>query len=148
MKIDIFNHVMPQAYLELVKQHSKEAGMVKRMSNLRMLWDIEHRVEMRRVEAMVGNCRDRLHQFVGIRKHVVPGHLRELPARQLEHRLRRRIRKRDAQRAFFQYQHDGRQGFEARQQAGFDKLHIVRQRLAVSLSCLDQILQYHLAVRR
>jgi uncharacterized protein len=48
MKIDIFNHVMPQAYLELVKQHSKEPGLVKRMSNLRMLWDIEHRVEMLR----------------------------------------------------------------------------------------------------
>jgi aminocarboxymuconate-semialdehyde decarboxylase len=48
MKIDIFNHVMPQAYLELVKQHSKEPGMVKRMSGLRMLWDIEHRVAMLR----------------------------------------------------------------------------------------------------
>ena len=48
VKIDIFNHVMPQAYLELVKTHSKEAGMVKRMSNLRMLWDIEHRVAMLR----------------------------------------------------------------------------------------------------
>src|SRR5438067_10139920 len=48
MKIDIFNHVMPMAYLELVKAHSKEAGMVKRMSNLRMLWDIEHRVAMLR----------------------------------------------------------------------------------------------------
>ena len=48
MKIDIFNHVMPQAYLELVKQHSKEPGLVKRMSNLRMLWDIERRVEMLR----------------------------------------------------------------------------------------------------
>src|SRR5437764_5363638 len=50
MKIDIFNHVMPQAYLELVKTHSKEPGMVKRMSNLRMLWDIEHRVEMLRTK--------------------------------------------------------------------------------------------------
>ena len=48
MKIDIFNHVMPQAYLELVKQHSKEPGLVKRMSGLRMLWDIEHRVKMLR----------------------------------------------------------------------------------------------------
>jgi len=48
MKIDIFNHVMPQAYLELVKSHSKEPGMVKRMSSLRMLWDIEHRVAMLR----------------------------------------------------------------------------------------------------
>jgi aminocarboxymuconate-semialdehyde decarboxylase len=47
-KIDIFNHVMPRAYLELVKRHSKEPGMVKRMSNLRMLWDIEHRVQMLR----------------------------------------------------------------------------------------------------
>jgi len=47
-KIDIFNHVMPQAYLELVKSHSKEAGMVKRMASLRMLWDIEHRVAMLR----------------------------------------------------------------------------------------------------
>ncbi len=47
-KIDIFNHVMPLAYLELVKAHSKEPGMVKRMSSLRMLWDIEHRVEMLR----------------------------------------------------------------------------------------------------
>ena len=50
MKIDIFNHVMPREYLELVKTHSKEAGMVKRMSNLRMLWDIEHRVEMLRTK--------------------------------------------------------------------------------------------------
>src|SRR4026209_2165233 len=50
MKIDIFNHVMPQAYLELVKQHSKEPGMVKRMTSLRMLWDIEHRVEMLRTK--------------------------------------------------------------------------------------------------
>jgi predicted TIM-barrel fold metal-dependent hydrolase len=49
-KIDIFNHVMPQAYLDLVKQHSKEPGMVKRMSGLRMLWDIEHRVEMLRAK--------------------------------------------------------------------------------------------------
>ena len=48
MKIDIYNHVMPQAYLELVKSHSKEPGMVKRMSSLRMLWDIEHRVDMLR----------------------------------------------------------------------------------------------------
>ena len=50
MKIDIFNHVMPQAYLELVKTHSKEPGMVKRMSGIRMLWDIEHRVEMLRTK--------------------------------------------------------------------------------------------------
>ena len=48
MKIDIYNHVLPKAYLDLVKQHSKELGMVKRMSSIRMLWDIEHRVQMLR----------------------------------------------------------------------------------------------------
>src|SRR3954471_11438771 len=45
-KIDIYNHVVPPAYLELIKQHSKDAGIVKRMTNLRMLWDLEARVEM------------------------------------------------------------------------------------------------------
>ncbi|MSQ73404.1 MAG: amidohydrolase [Betaproteobacteria bacterium] len=45
-KIDIFNHVMPLRYLELMKQHSKDAGIVKRMTSLRMLWDIEARVAM------------------------------------------------------------------------------------------------------
>src|SRR5919112_6013633 len=48
MKIDIYNHVLPGAYLDLVKQHSKEPGMVKRMSGIRMLWDIEHRIQMLR----------------------------------------------------------------------------------------------------
>jgi len=47
-KIDIFNHVMPARYLELVKAHSKEPGMVRRMSSLTMLWDIEARVAMLR----------------------------------------------------------------------------------------------------
>jgi uncharacterized protein len=46
MKIDIFNHVMPRRYLELMKLHSKDEGIIKRMSSLRMLWDIEARVEM------------------------------------------------------------------------------------------------------
>lgn len=45
-RIDLYNHVMPAAYLELVKRHSQEPGMVKRMSSLRMLWDIEARVAM------------------------------------------------------------------------------------------------------
>jgi hypothetical protein len=48
VKIDIFNHVMPARYLELMKQHSKDAGLVKRMSNLRLLWDVEARVAMLR----------------------------------------------------------------------------------------------------
>ena len=46
MKIDIYNHVMPVKYLEMMKQHSKDAGIVKRMTGLRMLWDIEARVSM------------------------------------------------------------------------------------------------------
>src|SRR5499427_7489308 len=46
MKIDIFNHVMPQAYLEMMRQHARDQGIVKRMSSLRMLWDIEARVHM------------------------------------------------------------------------------------------------------
>ena len=46
MKIDIYNHVMPVRYLELMKRHMKDAGIVKRMSSLRLLWDIEARVAM------------------------------------------------------------------------------------------------------
>ena len=46
MKIDLYNHVMPVRYLELMKQHSKDQGIIKRMSGLRMLWDIEARVQM------------------------------------------------------------------------------------------------------
>jgi predicted TIM-barrel fold metal-dependent hydrolase len=45
-KIDIYNHVMPVRYLEMMKQHSKDAGIVKRMTSLRLLWDIEARVAM------------------------------------------------------------------------------------------------------
>lgn len=46
MKIDIFNHVMPKRYLELADQHSKDRGLIKRMHNVRLLWDIPARVEM------------------------------------------------------------------------------------------------------
>jgi uncharacterized protein len=45
-KIDIYNHVMPMKYLDMMKQHSKDPGIVKRMTGLRMLWDIEARVKM------------------------------------------------------------------------------------------------------
>ncbi len=45
-KIDIYNHVMPQKYLEMMKVHSRDPGIVKRMTGLRMLWDIEARVKM------------------------------------------------------------------------------------------------------
>jgi uncharacterized protein len=46
MKIDIYNHVMPMAYLELMKRHSADSGMVKRISSVRLVWDIEARVRM------------------------------------------------------------------------------------------------------
>jgi uncharacterized protein len=46
MKIDIYNHVMPMAYLDLLKRHSTDSGMVKRISNVRLVWDIEARVQM------------------------------------------------------------------------------------------------------
>jgi predicted TIM-barrel fold metal-dependent hydrolase len=46
MKIDIFNHVMPLKYLDMMKVHSKDPGIIKRMTSLRMLWDIEARVQM------------------------------------------------------------------------------------------------------
>ena len=45
-KIDIFNHVLPPAYFELVKAHATDAGLVKRMAGLRMLWDPEARAAM------------------------------------------------------------------------------------------------------
>ncbi|TAL78530.1 MAG: amidohydrolase [Burkholderiaceae bacterium] len=45
-KIDIYNHVLPPSYLELVKTRSKDAGIVKRMVNLRLLWDLEARAAM------------------------------------------------------------------------------------------------------
>src|SRR5437868_3340279 len=45
-KIDIYNHVFPPAYFELVKQRYKDAGIVKRLAGIRVLWDMEARVEM------------------------------------------------------------------------------------------------------
>ena len=46
MKIDIFNHVMSTRYLDMMKTHFKDPGIIKRMGSLRMLWDIEARVAM------------------------------------------------------------------------------------------------------
>ena len=46
LKIDAFNHFIPPAYLELLKQHSKDSGIVKRMASIRVLFDIEARVEL------------------------------------------------------------------------------------------------------
>ena len=46
IKIDAYNHYLPPPYLELVKLHSKDGGIVKRMASIRVLWDIEARVEL------------------------------------------------------------------------------------------------------
>lgn len=45
-KIDIYNHVMPLPYLELMQARYKDQGMVKRMSGIRILWDMDARIEM------------------------------------------------------------------------------------------------------
>lgn len=45
-KIDIYNHVLPLPYLELVKQRYSDPGMVKRMTSIPVLWDMDARVEM------------------------------------------------------------------------------------------------------
>jgi len=45
-KIDAYNHYIPPAYLDLIRQHSKDSGIVKRMTGIRVLWDIEARVEL------------------------------------------------------------------------------------------------------
>src|SRR5207248_2991440 len=37
-KIDAYNHYIPPAYLDLLQQHSKDTGIVKRMSSIRVLW--------------------------------------------------------------------------------------------------------------
>src|SRR5882757_5962589 len=46
IKIDIYNHVMPLAYLERMKARYGDAGIVKRMSGIRNLWDMESRLQL------------------------------------------------------------------------------------------------------
>jgi len=46
MKIDIYNHVTPMRYLDMLKQHSTDPGIAKRISGVRLLWDIETRFVM------------------------------------------------------------------------------------------------------
>jgi aminocarboxymuconate-semialdehyde decarboxylase len=46
MKIDIYNHVIPPPYLELIKARYQDAGMVKRLTRIRNAWDMEARVSM------------------------------------------------------------------------------------------------------
>ena len=45
-KIDIHNHVLPSGYLDLVRERYQNPGLVKRLTSIRLLWDIEARVEM------------------------------------------------------------------------------------------------------
>ncbi|HEY4264575.1 MAG TPA: amidohydrolase family protein [Micropepsaceae bacterium] len=46
IKIDAYNHFIPPAYLELLKQHSKDIGIVKRMASIPVLCDLDARVEL------------------------------------------------------------------------------------------------------
>ena len=46
VKLDIYNHVLPPPYLDLIKQRYKDAGVVKRLMQVRALWDMDARVEM------------------------------------------------------------------------------------------------------
>ena len=46
IKIDLYNHVMPLPYLELMQKNYKDQGMVKRVSEVRMLWDMHARISM------------------------------------------------------------------------------------------------------
>jgi predicted TIM-barrel fold metal-dependent hydrolase len=46
IKIDAFNHFIPPAYLELLKQHSKDVGIVKRMASIPVLCDLDARVDL------------------------------------------------------------------------------------------------------
>ena len=46
MILDMFTHVVPKPYLEQLQRHSKDVGMVKRMQNIRVVWDMEARLGM------------------------------------------------------------------------------------------------------
>lgn len=45
-KIDIYNHVMPRPYLEMVQRGYANPGMVKRLTGIRALWDMDARIEI------------------------------------------------------------------------------------------------------
>ena len=46
MKIDIFNHVLPPAYLGALERHAGEQPLVRYSAKIRPLWDIEERLRM------------------------------------------------------------------------------------------------------
>ncbi|MBD3759352.1 MAG: amidohydrolase [Rhizorhabdus sp.] len=45
-KIDLYNHVLPLPYLELVKQRSRDPGTIKRAMGVPVLWDMDARIQM------------------------------------------------------------------------------------------------------
>ena len=46
-KIDIYNHVMPRAVADRMQELAPgKGGMIKRVTSIPMLWDIEARVRM------------------------------------------------------------------------------------------------------
>jgi predicted TIM-barrel fold metal-dependent hydrolase len=44
--IDVFNHIMPSRYFEQFRELVRDKGMAKRMSNIRMLRDVDARMRM------------------------------------------------------------------------------------------------------
>jgi aminocarboxymuconate-semialdehyde decarboxylase len=46
MKIDIFNHFLPPAYLEALERHAGDQPIVRYSAKIRPLWDVEERLRM------------------------------------------------------------------------------------------------------
>ena len=46
MKIDIFNHFLPSAYLEALRRHAGDQPLVRYAAGIRPLWDLEERLRM------------------------------------------------------------------------------------------------------
>src|SRR5438034_11703554 len=46
MKIDIFNHFLPPAYLEALERHAGDQPIVRYAAKIRPLWDVEERLRM------------------------------------------------------------------------------------------------------
>lgn len=46
MKIDVFTHVLPPKYLDRMRETSRDREMVKRVSNIPTLWDMDARMRL------------------------------------------------------------------------------------------------------
>lgn len=46
MKIDVFNHVLPPKYLDRMRETSRDREMVKRVTNIPTLWDMDARMRL------------------------------------------------------------------------------------------------------